>query len=192
MALGRSSEQDDTAPIVVREGVTADEYLAMPPSQQHNLIDGVLYESGEPGVRHDEVLAAIVSALASYVLEAGGKAFMTPMQCRLGTSTVLQPDLGYVVPGHEGMVREQVFGAPDLVVEVASKGTRRFDNELKLAAYARNGVREAWLVDPDNETVIVYCGNGTQWLDRQLVNFGADIPSEVVSVDQAGLLALRR
>lgn len=192
MALGKSSEQDDVAPIVVREDVTADEYLAMPATEQHNLIDGVLYESSAPGVRHDEVLAALASALTGYMLEAGGEAFLAPMRCRLSASTVLQPDLGYVASAHRGIVQKYVAGAPDLVVDVLSKGTRRFDSELKLAAYARNGVREAWLVDPDNETLIVYCGNGAKWMDRQLVNFGADIPSEVVSVHEAGLLALRR
>ena len=193
MALSRSSEQDDIAPAVLGENMTADEYLAMPATQQHNLIEGTLYESPTPGLRHDEVLAAVASALGAHVLEAGGKSFVAPVECRLSESTVLQPDAGYVARAHQGMAaRGNIMGAPDLVVEVLSKGTRRFDSEQKLGAYARNGVREAWLVDPDNETVIVYCGDGSKWMDRQLVNFGADIPSELVSVGEAGLLALRR
>jgi Uma2 family endonuclease len=192
MGPGRSSEQDDTPPLLIGEGVSADDYMRTLATRQHNLIEGALYESPTPGSRHDEVLAAVAEALAAYVLEAGGKSFVSPVECRLNNSTVLQPDAGYVERAHENVVHGNVLGPPDLVVEVLSKGTRHFDSETKLDAYARNGVREAWLVDPDNETVIVYCGDGSKWMDRQLVNFGADIPSEVVSVGEAGLLAMRR
>jgi Uma2 family endonuclease len=192
VAVNRSSDQDDAAPILVRHKMTATEYFALPDPHGYNLIDGALYRCGEPGIRHDEVLAAVAAALAGFVQEAGGRSFVAPMACVLGDGTVLQPDAAYVSPGREALAQERMMGAPDLVIEVLSKATRRFDSEEKLAAYARNGVREAWLVDPDNETVVVYCGDGSRWMDRQLVNFGADIPSEVVSVDEAGLLALRR
>ena len=46
-------------------------------------------------------------------------------------------------------------GAPDLVIEIFSPSTRRHDRLVKLGLYQRAGVREYWIVDPDNGSVQV-------------------------------------
>ncbi|QHV97009.1 Uma2 family endonuclease [Spirosoma endbachense] len=43
--------------------------------------------------------------------------------------------------------------APDLIVEVLSKGTAKRDRGIKFEDYASHGVREYWLVDPIRQTV---------------------------------------
>ena len=43
--------------------------------------------------------------------------------------------------------------APDLVVEVLSKGTAKRDRGVKFEDYAAHGVREYWLVDPMRQTI---------------------------------------
>jgi Uma2 family endonuclease len=60
----------------------------------------------------------------------------------------VQPDIIFVAATRAHIIRNQVWGAPDLVVEVASIGTARRDRTVKLAWYRRYGVRECWLVDP--------------------------------------------
>jgi len=47
-------------------------------------------------------------------------------------------------------------GAPDWIVEVLSQATAVHDQTIKLAAYERAGVREAWLVHPTDRAVTVY------------------------------------
>jgi Uma2 family endonuclease len=49
-----------------------------------------------------------------------------------------------------------VYGAPDLVVEVLSPGSKRYDRGYKLNLYSRNGVKEYWIVDVNNRSVEVY------------------------------------
>ena len=49
-----------------------------------------------------------------------------------------------------------VRGAPDLVIEILSKTTRRLDLLSKYNIYQRAGVREYWIVDPDTQTVTVH------------------------------------
>ena len=44
-------------------------------------------------------------------------------------------------------------GAPDLVVEILSPSTRKLDLGPKKDVYARRGVKELWVVDPDTKTV---------------------------------------
>ena len=65
------------------------------------------------------------------------------------------------------------------VIEVLSRGTRRFDRTKKLEIYPRNGGREAWFVDPESETVIVFTGEGKRWAREQSVPFGDPIPSSL-------------
>jgi Putative restriction endonuclease len=49
-----------------------------------------------------------------------------------------------------------VRGAPDWVAEVLSTGTARHDQFVKVPAYERAGVREMWLVNPIDCTLILY------------------------------------
>jgi Uma2 family endonuclease len=48
------------------------------------------------------------------------------------------------------------MGAPDLVVEIASPGTRRRDETIKRQLYDRSEVQEYWVVDPDANVIRVY------------------------------------
>lgn len=57
-----------------------------------------------------------------------------------------------------------VHGAPDLVVEVLSPSTMRNDKTYKKEVYARCGVREYWLVSPDEKSVDVYRTSGTNFV----------------------------
>src|SRR6185312_6560194 len=75
-----------------------------------------------------------------------------------------------------------------LVVEVLCAGTVAFDTEAKLAVYARNGVREAWLVDPDAETVTIFSGTGSEWTRERSVLFGEAMPSDVVDIGAGNLV----
>ena len=178
-------------PAVIQEGLTADDYFRLPLTiVPHNLIHGRLYISPSPFVNHQRTVLAIGHALFDYALESGGEAIIAPMDCRLGDGNVLQPDAFYVAPENLGIIHDHIFGPPDLVVEVLSRGTRRFDRTQKLETYARNGVREAWLVDPESETVIVFTGDGHRWVKEQSVLFGDPIPSSIVKAGPAGLTSV--
>ncbi len=180
--------ESDGEPVLVGENVTADEYFAMPETViPHNLVDGRLYMSPSPFWNHQELVLVLAVEFKRYADSRGGRAFVSPMDCRLSDRTVLQPDVGYIVAERAGIIQNHVMGAPDVLVEVLSPGTRRFDRQKKLDAYERNGVREAWLVDPDAETVTVFIGDGSRWTAERMVRFGEPIPSEVMTIGDAGL-----
>jgi Uma2 family endonuclease len=68
---------------------------------------------------------------------------------------VVQPDVLFVSAPRTGIIRDYIWGAPDLVVEVASRRSERRDRTIKLSWYRRYAVRECWLVYPDSRTVVV-------------------------------------
>jgi Uma2 family endonuclease len=84
--------------------------------------------------------------------------FFAPLDVVMSQHDVVEPDLLYLSRERaaEVLVPEHVRGVPELVVEVASKGTRKRDETIKRALYERAGVTEYWVVDPEIDVVRVY------------------------------------
>jgi Uma2 family endonuclease len=54
------------------------------------------------------------------------------------------------------LTRQNVQGPPALVIEIQSPSTRKRDETIKRQLFERGGVREYWLVDPDDNTIRVF------------------------------------
>ena len=139
--------------------LTFEEYCQLPESLlPHELIDGELRMPAAPIRRHQLVIGNIYLILRPHVESRGlGTVELAPVDVVLDQERplVVQPDLLYVSRERAGIVRDKVYGAPDLSVEVASRSGALFDRTEKAALYAQYGVREYWLVDPDTESVEV-------------------------------------
>ncbi|MGC8489649.1 MAG: Uma2 family endonuclease [Clostridia bacterium] len=79
------------------------------------------------------------------------------MDVVLSDREVAQPDLLFIAKERLSIITaENVQGAPDLVVEIISEGSRKRDAITKRHIYERHGVRFYWLGDPEEETVRVF------------------------------------
>lgn len=148
------------APIEKRQGdYTVEDYYAWPEDERIELIDGVIYDMGAPYVSHQGIVGEIFFALKDYVRKNKGtcKVGLSPIDVQLDcdNKTMVQPDV-MVLCKRDKITKKNILGAPDLVVEVLSKATRKKDMTIKLNKYTNAGVREYWIVDPKNERVIVY------------------------------------
>ena len=147
-------------PPVGRVKLTYDDFVLFPDDgKRHELIDGEHYVTPSPNRSH-QVIAGNIFALLWMHLDAhgGGQAFMAPFDVVFSNFDVVEPDLLFVSDqrASEIMTAKNVQGAPDLVVEVGSPGTRRRDEKLKHQLYERFGVSEYWVVDPDLDLVKVF------------------------------------
>jgi len=80
--------------------------------------------------------------------------FIAPIDVHLGRGSVVQPDLVVLRPKNTSIIGpKKLTGVPDLLIEILSPSTRRYDRRLKRNRYERAGVSELWLVDPDTRTV---------------------------------------
>jgi Uma2 family endonuclease len=138
--------------------VTYEEYRNLPETgPRYQLIDGELILSPSPNRRHQQIVARIFFAIFGYLkVHRIGEVYIAPLDVILSNWDAPQPDLIYVSEGRKNvLVPEGISGAPDLCVEVLSPSSRRLDLGRKRALYARHGVREYWVVDPERNTVDV-------------------------------------
>jgi Uma2 family endonuclease len=178
----------EAEPIVIQRDMTAAVFFTLQPSRQpQNLIDGLVYIAPAPGEEHEEAEFHLAAALREFAREHGGRVLVRPYACELSETTVAVPDLAYVTGERTHLAGSYLRGAPDLAIEVVSRGTRAFDTEAKFTAYGKGGVREAWFVDLETRTTNVVNGDGSAWQRERAVPFGEPIPSETVDVGDGGL-----
>jgi Uma2 family endonuclease len=139
--------------------LTYEDYLDFPSDgRRYELIEGDLCRMPTPTLTHQRVLGGLYIALARFLHDSRrGHLFLAPLDIVLSEVCVVQPDLLFLSPEHEGRMTEAcIQGAPDLAVEILSESSRRHDEVTKRRLYAKFGVAEYWVVDPVIEAVRIY------------------------------------
>ena len=126
------------------------------------LIDGIAYAmSPAPRREHQRLVSEINRQIANALQNNPCQVYPAPFDVKLSTAaeddhaTVVQPDLT-VICDENKLTDEGMTGAPDLVVEIVSPGSGFHDRGRKYDLYLRHGVREYWIVDPDERVVEVH------------------------------------
>ncbi|MCH8989603.1 MAG: Uma2 family endonuclease [Chloroflexi bacterium] len=136
---------------------TVHDYMSTPGDKRYQLLDGEMILAPSPTDNHQRIVANLFRLLDLFVSsELLGRVRLAPLDVVLSENDVVQPDVMFVSNARSEIITEaNVQGAPDLVAEVISPGTAEFDRGYKRVLYARHGVREYWLVDPETESVEV-------------------------------------
>jgi Uma2 family endonuclease len=129
-----------------------------PRGERYELYDGEVIVVPAPFARHQRVASHIDEILTEYERQTGGIAIMSPLDIVFSEYDVLQPDLVFFRHERRHLVAdwEVTRDAPDLAVEVLSRGTERRDRGRKMQTFARFGVPEYWIVDPSKNTLEIY------------------------------------
>jgi len=140
--------------------LTYDDFVLFPDDgKRHELIDGEHYVTPPPNVRHQQILGELHGFVWTHLqVRPIGRVFLAPFDVVFSRFDVVEPDLLYV--SHETAARiltpQNAQGTPDLVVEIASPGTRRRDDTIKKRLYERAGVAEYWIIDPERDIVRIF------------------------------------
>jgi Uma2 family endonuclease len=148
------------------------------------LVHGVLREPPAPRYGHQSLVTRTTVLLDQHVRSLQlGRVCVSPVDVVLdkARALVLQPDVVFVSNDRAGIIQERIWGAPDLVVEVLSRGTSFYDRHDKLAWYADYGVREYWLIDPRQRTVAVVTFQDAIRTSPRVYGGGAIIVSNVLA-----------
>jgi Uma2 family endonuclease len=147
--------------------LTYDDFVLFPDDgKRHELVDGEHYVTPSPNTKHQLVSGNVFLLIGTW-LEAHpvGRIFCAPYDVVFSDFDVVAPDLLYVSNGRaaEVVTPKHVHGAPDLMVETGSPGTRQRDETIKRRLYERAGVSEYWFVDPEVDVVRIYRREGDRF-----------------------------
>jgi Uma2 family endonuclease len=134
---------------LVRSGdMTTAEYFATPESlMPTELAFGILHVRDAPFVPHQKTVGSFFTALREFVrANRLGSVWVAPLDIVLDAAQhlVVQPDVSFVSTARAAILRERVYGPPDLVVEVLSPRPRVGDFGTRLGWLGAYGVRECW------------------------------------------------
>jgi Uma2 family endonuclease len=132
---------------------TWDDYVALTDEDDfRELWDGWLVEPEECNAHHEYIVAALALSLVPFTRRHGGGALLSGFKVKIDHHNGVYPDAQLYRRGRRPP--PQSYGTevpPDLVVEVISPGKEHLDRILKRDAYARCGVPEYWIIDPELE-----------------------------------------
>jgi Uma2 family endonuclease len=148
--------------------LTYDDLESIPeehPGDRHEIVNGELVVTPSPAPMHQIVSRALFRLLDRHVTAGDlGEVLFAPVDIRLTPDNVLIPDIIYIARDRLHVIGSKTVDAPpDLVVEILSPGTRRRDLDTKRALYARFGVQEYCIVDPDARTLTVLALAGAKF-----------------------------
>jgi prevent-host-death family protein len=126
------------------------------------LLNGEIYILSSPNIGHQEILGRLHVLFHEYFKGKKCRVFLAPFDVRLKkkdikTPDVFQPDI-LVVCDLQNNISEKgrYMGTPTLVVEILSDSTRNRDMVDKLNTYMLSGVKEYWIIDIKNESILLY------------------------------------
>jgi Uma2 family endonuclease len=133
--------------------------------ERYELIRGVAYCMSAPNIKHQEILMELGRQFANYLIGKPCKVYPAPLDVRLfyeedeSDDTVVQPDI-VVVCDEKKRGTEGCRGVPDLVIEILSPSNTAIEMERKFGLYREAGVREYWVVNPENRLTVYLFHNG--------------------------------
>lgn len=109
--------------------------------------------SPAPTLSHQNIIFTLMGQFYNYQSKDQlGIFFVSPVDVFLDNKNAVQPDIVFVSNQNKSILKEDaIYGAPDLVIEVLSPGSKKFDLDKKKKIYEKFGVKEYWIVDPDSK-----------------------------------------
>jgi Uma2 family endonuclease len=173
------------------------DYLELDGNYLVELNNGSIEVLPMPTTTHQFIMLYLYGLLLSFVSRRGlGTVVVAPLRIHLGPKKFREPDVVFMLRKHAHRIGEQYWEGADLVMEVVSGGEedRRRDLFEKRRDYARAGIPEYWIVDPQEERIIVLRLSGKRYLSEGSFSIGQTASSILLpgfSVDVKEVFAKR-
>jgi Uma2 family endonuclease len=141
------------------------DYLTWIDDRRRELINGFVNMMSPASTRkHQEISKEILLAFGNYLRNKPCKVFHAPFDVRLPNHnetsnqeifTVVQPDIS-VICDNSKLDERGCIGAPDLIIEIVSPASAQVDTRDKFQIYQDSGVREYWIVFPEEKVVQIF------------------------------------
>lgn len=144
--------------ITDRKKITYADYLKIDDNNRYEIFNGELLMVPAPSTDHQEISRNIGSLIWSFVKQEGlGKVFNAPVDVVFDDDEVFQPDIVFIKSENQHIIRKSAIkGIPDLIVEIVSPSSTFYDTVEKKEVYGKYGVKEYWLVFPDEKVIEIF------------------------------------
>jgi Uma2 family endonuclease len=162
------------------------DYRQWPEDQRWELIDGVAYAMTAPVRLHQDIVFELGRQIGNYLQGKTCKGYVAPFDVRLPHNnevddnivTTVQPDIS-VICDPSKLDKLGCRGAPDWIIEVLSPSTALKDMNSKRSLYEQHGVKEYWIIHPEDRWIMVYLLNAQASYGKPEI-FGMDEPTGVL------------
>ena len=161
---------------------TYDEFLQMQQNstERYEYIDGEIYLLPSPKTAHQFSVTKLTVIFSNFFQDSTCTPIVAPYDIELKRTpeqvSIVQPDLMIICDLEKHLDDNDYYkGVPALIVEVISKSTQRKDLIHKLDLYMSCGVKEYWIVNPNNRQVTVY-----HFKEQNIANFLTYKNNEVI------------
>lgn len=150
----------------LKEILTYKDYLSLPnDSNRYQILEGELVITPSPSVKHQKVSRNLEFILFSYIKDNDlGEIYDAPIDVMLDNINIVVPDIVFVLKDRINIIEDnKIVGAPDLVIEILSHSSVRYDRIRKTQIYSSHGVEWYWIVDAENQTLEEYHLEGSTY-----------------------------
>lgn len=153
------------ASVIEKKKYTYEDYAKIFDGKRYELIDGELLITPSPVPGHQRISKKIEFMLEKFVTKNDlGEVFDAPCDVCLDDENVVQPDILFISKDRLNIIGEKnIQGAPDIAIEIVSENSAYRDMVIKKKLYARNGVKEYWIVIQETEEIEVYVLKGNTY-----------------------------
>lgn len=141
------------------------DYLSWPEDKRIEIIGGMPILQAAPSRIHQKVLSELHRQIANYLIGKKCEVYPAPFHVVLNLDGedereenrkhVLEPDIS-IICDEEKLDDRSCIGSPDMVVEITSPSTARKDKIQKFGLYEKAGVKEYWIIEPDEKILSVF------------------------------------
>lgn len=172
----------------LNKAYTYADYLKWTFEERVELIKGKIFKmSPAPNRNHQELSSYLHIAIGSYLKGKSCKVYSAPFDVRIPRKskddkdiiTVLQPDI-CVICNKAILDAKGCLGAPDIVVEILSPSNSAMELDKKYDIYKEAGVKEYWIVSPQDKTFIAYTLKDGDYIPSRLMAVGHVFSSSVM------------
>lgn len=138
------------------------DYLTWNQNERWELLDGVPYMQAAPSRIHQEISMELSTQFHTYLKGKTCRVFAAPFCVRLDVEkndndvkNVVEPDITIVCDSSK-LDERGCKGSPNMIIEILSIASGKNDKLIKFNKYEKAGVKEYWIVEPDQKLISVF------------------------------------
>ena len=165
------------------------DYLTWTMDEMVELIKGRIFKmNAAPKRIHQKISGFLFYKLFGHLIGKTCEVYEAPFDVRLPVKskknedifTVVQPDI-CVICDKRKLDEAGCIGAPDLIVEILSKGNNKKELQNKYEVYEESGVHEYWIIHPDEQTLLIYTLTKGKYVPSKLFTTGDIVSSKIIN-----------